>query len=402
MSAMDLDGLSLDLSPDVLAAVDELVELRRDLHAHPELSNQEQRTQRVVRERLDESGIANRPLGGTGVVGLIEGTEPGPVLLLRADMDALPIAEETGLPCCSENDGVMHACGHDAHVAMLLTAARLLARRGLERGTVKLMFQPAEEGGGGAARMIEEGVLDDPAVGSSLAFHVWTMLPIGEVAVTDGPTMASVDGFTLTVHGAGTHAAVPEDGVDPVLITAQIVTAAQSLITRRKSALEPAVLSFTAIRGGAAFNVIPERVEIKGTIRTFAAAVQEQTRAELAELASGIAGSMGGRTELEFFESLAPTVNDPDVAAAIRRTARTVVGDERVGAPPPLMVGEDIGLVQARVPGALALLGCGNPEIGASFPHHHPRFAIDERVLPVGVEIALRYVERELADEATR
>ncbi len=392
-----MDSLQLQISPDVAANLDDLVEIRRDLHAHPELANQEERTGRVVRKFLEGCGIEARSLGGTGVVGLIEGVDPGPVLLLRADMDALPITEQGDLPYRSLNDGVMHACGHDAHVAMLLVTARLLARRGLKRGTVKLMFQPAEEGGGGAARMIEAGVLRDPAVDASLAFHVWSMLPIGEVAVSDGPAMASVDGFTLTVRGAGTHAAAPESGIDPVLIAAQIVTAAQSLITRRKSALDPAVLSFTAIRGGEAFNVIPEQVDLKGTIRAFSVAVRDRVRDELGELVRGIAGAMGGAAELTFFEELIPTVNDPVVAAAVRRVANEVVGDARVSSPPALMVGEDIGLVQDRVPGAIALLGCGNPAINATFPHHHPRFAIDERVLPIGVEIALRHTARFLS-----
>jgi len=291
----------------------------------------------------------------------------------------------------------MHACGHDAHTAALLATAEILASRGLARGSVKLLFQPAEEGGGGAAAAIDDGALEDPAVDAALAFHVWSGLPVGTVAAPDGPVMASVDGFSMRIDGRGAHAATPEEGIDPVPIAAQIVTAAQTAITRRKAARDPAVLSFTAIRAGEAFNVIPSRVDVKGTIRAFAPEVRALVKAELVRIGRGVAEAMGARASFDFFEGLGPTVNDPAVAAAARAIAAEVVGAERIADHPPLMVGEDMGLLLARVPGAMVLLGAADPSGKGAYPHHHPLFDIDERVLPIGVEIATRFAERFVA-----
>jgi amidohydrolase len=392
MKPVELSELGLDLSADVLGALDVLVETRRDLHAHPEVAHQEQRTQQLVLERLEAAGIPAEPCGGTGALGLIEGKAPGKTLLLRADLDALPVAEENDVPYCSQHQGVMHACGHDAHVATLLSVAEILADRGLEQGSVKLMFQPAEEGGGGARAMIEAGALD--GVDGALAFHVWSGIPIGQVAAIDGPILAGLVGFEMTVTGKGTHAALPELGVDPIAVTAQIVTAAQSLVTRQVSPLDAAVLSFTAIHGGEAFNVIPEVVRSKGTIRAFDNAVRLLLRDRLVELARGIAAVAGAQVAFELFEDLIPTVNDPAVAALARDAAVAVVGEAGLVRPEPQLVSEDFALLLERVPGAMVFLGCGNPEVGASFPHHHPRFQIDERVLPIGVEIALGFTDR--------
>jgi amidohydrolase len=325
---------------------------------------------------------------------MIRGREPGKVLLIRADMDALPITEENEVPFKSENDGVMHACGHDAHVAMLITAARLIAKRGLKKGAVKLMFQPAEEGEGGAVKMIEAGILEDPEVDAALAFHVWTPNQIGDIIALGGPVAASVDGFKITIRGKGTHAAMPESGIDPIIIASHIVTAAQTLITRRISPTDPALLSFTTIHGGSAFNIIPEQVEMLGTFRTFTVPVRERLRSELQELASSIARSFGGSATYESLGYNVPTINDSQFASLVRKAAEGIVGQERVMEGAPLMVSEDFGEVLAKVPGALVLLGCGNKEIGADFPHHHPRFSIDERVLPIGVELALECVKQ--------
>ncbi|MCP4601169.1 MAG: amidohydrolase [Proteobacteria bacterium] len=394
MDILDFESLDIRFSSDVVHATDKLIELRRDLHRHPELGNEETRTQRIVLEWLKKEGINARPLGGTGVVGLLEGKRPGKVLLLRADMDALPIAEENDLPFCSERPGIMHACGHDAHTAMLLVLAHLLAGQGIEKGAVKFMFQPAEEGEGGALKMINDGVLQNPKVDACLTFHVWAPYEIGQVSVLDGPQAASIDGFKIRIIGKGTHAAMPESGVDPIHIAAQIITSAQSIITRCIPPLESAVLSFTAINAGSVFNVIPEQADILGTFRTYDEKVRKDLRSALKELSSTIARSWGGKAEYESLVENVSTTNDPAIASLVREAAGRVVGMERIISHPPLMVGEDIGEVQKRIPGALALLGCGNPNIGADFPHHHPRFNIDERVLPIGVEIGLRFVEQ--------
>jgi amidohydrolase len=390
---MKIEIPGVTVSKEVIGEIDGLVELRRRLHRRPELGNHEQETQRLILEILSEAQIESKPMAQTGVVGIIRGKRPGRVVMLRADMDALEIDEETNVTYRSEVSGVMHACGHDAHIAMLLTAARLIKKRGIDQGAVKLMFQPAEEGGGGAGAMIAAGLLENPKVDASLAFHVWTPFAVGQIAALSGPVAASVDGFRIRILGKGTHAAVPEDGVDPVVIAAQIITMAQSLVTRRISSQDPVVLSFGSIKGGSAFNIIPEEVEITGTFRTFDAAVRDRLRKGLQELVVSVSEAFGGRAEYESFVEHVPVINDPEIAGLARRVAVGVVGEDRVIEPRPLMVGEDIGEVQERVPGALVLLGCGNKEIQADFPHHHPKFNIDERVLPIGVECALRFVD---------
>ncbi len=388
------ERIGVEISDDVAGVFDEMVATRRDLHAHPELAHEERRTQRVILERLESLGIPASPLAGTGVSALIEGREPGPVLLLRADMDALPIVEAADPPYRSLHDGAMHACGHDAHVAILLGAARVLASRGLERGAVKLIFQPAEEGGGGAAKMIRAGALSDPVPDGALALHVWSPLASGEIAIIDGPMMASVDGFELTVRGEGTHAATPELGVDPIAIAAQIVTSSQALISRRTAAFDPAVLSFTAVHGGEAFNVIPPEVRLRGTIRAFDPDVRERLRLGL-ELTARSAAETGGATvRIVYREDLPPLINDAGVAAELREIAVDILKESPPADPRPVMVGEDFGLVLEEIPGAMALLGCGDPEADEVFPHHHPRFDIDERALAVGAELLVRAAGR--------
>ncbi|MDJ0765659.1 MAG: M20 family metallopeptidase [Myxococcota bacterium] len=387
------------ISDDVRIATEDLISLRREFHQHPELGLEEHRTQQRVLAWLAACGIEANPIAGTGVVSTISGMKTGRVILLRADMDALPIEEAGDCPFKSERTGVMHACGHDAHMAMLLVLARILKEGGIKAGTVKLMFQPAEEGGGGALKMIKAGILKDPDVDASLTFHVWTPFPVGQVCALDGPMAASVDGFRITVKGKGTHAATPEDGVDPVAIAAQIITSAQVLVTRRIRPSQPVVLTFTAVESGQAFNVIPGEARILGTFRTFDEAVRRTVRNGLKTLASGIARSFGGEATYESLVDHIPVINAPSIAALARQVSADVVGQERLILPPPLMVGEDIGEIQHRVPGALVALGAGNPSIGAEFPHHHPQFAIDEQVLPIGVEIGLRFVQRYLGDD---
>ncbi len=384
--------LNIDISGDVASLIHEVTEIRRAIHRHPELGFQETRTQQLVLETLAACGIEASPMAGTGVAGLIRGRRPGKVLLLRADMDALPVAEAAEVPWRSRVQGKMHACGHDAHTAMLLGAAKILAARGLDAGSVRLMFQPAEEGAGGALRMVEEGILGDPPVDGAVGFHVWTGFPAGMVMIRPGPVAASVDGFKLTVLGRGTHGATPEDGVDPVSIAAQIITSAQALVTRRIGARHRAVLSFTALNGGNVFNIIPETVEILGTFRTFDPKVRGRLRRDLEALARSIAASYGGDIRYETTTDNAPVVNDPKITELVRAAARDLVGSDRIITPEPLMVGEDFCEVSERVPSAFAWLGAGFPDTD-NYPHHHPRFTIDEQVLPVGVELAVRTAE---------
>lgn len=387
---VDIDSLKLSLSDEVREATDDLVTLRREIHRFPELGFQENRTQKLVLDHLAASGIRGEPMAGTGVTALIEGSRPGPVLLIRADMDALPVDEACDIPWKSEHAGVMHACGHDAHTAMLLTAARIIAKGGLDAGAVRLMFQPAEEGQGGALAMINAGILEHPKVDAALGFHVWSGYDTGLVVTEAGPVAASVDGFRLTVHGKGAHAATPEDGIDPVVIASQIITTAQSLVTRRKRPVDPVVLSFTAVNGGSAFNVIPEKVEILGTFRTFDEGVRTRLRADLIALANAAATPFDAKIAYETISETIPVFNDPELTALARATATQVVGAERILIPSPLLVGEDFGEVLHRVPGTFVVLGCGDTALSTRYPHHHPRFNVDERALPIGVEIAVR------------
>jgi amidohydrolase len=384
--------LGVTLSPEVIDILPSLLAWRRAFHAEPELSGEERHTQASVLSALAKCGVRAEGKAGTGVVGLIEGPKPGPVVLLRADMDALPIDEANDVDYRSARPGVMHACGHDAHMAILLGAAKLLAAAPPSRGAVKLMFQPAEERADGARRMLDAGVLEAPKVDAALAFHVWSGFDIGTVAALDGPAMAAVDSFTVTVRGKGGHAAMPEECADPILAAAHLITAAQALISRRKAAHDPAVLSFTAVHSGAAHNVIPDHAELWGTLRTLAPDTRAALWQALCNLTDGVAKGLGVTADIQRVEDLAPTLNDPKIAALVRRLASDVVGPDRVISPKPLLGGEDMGLVLARVPGAMVWLGCKNPAQDAVYAHHHPRFAIDERVLPVGVELALAFV----------
>lgn len=388
---MDLNRLLL--SDRVRDAQAELIGLRRRFHAMPELSGLERQTQQTIMQLLSESGLRPVSRADTGVICRIDGRQAGPVILMRADLDGLAVEEQTGLAFASRNPGCMHACGHDAHLAMALVAARLLAAKPPERGAVVLAFQPAEELGQGAARMIAEGLLSEQAIDLALAFHVWSGLPLGRVVCQAGAAMASVDSFALNVHGSGTHAARPEDGIDPIPIAAQIVSAAQSLISRRKPPGRPAVLSFTAISGGSAFNVIPEAVRLQGTLRCFDSALRDRMLGELRSLAAGLAEALGASVGFESFEQLPPLENDPIVAARVRQVAAGFLGEQAVAPDEPLMAGEDFGLFLQRVPGAMVLLGCADPNSGQAHPHHHPRFDLDERVLNIGLELWLRLVE---------
>jgi amidohydrolase len=389
-----MESLQVNLEPDVQAVVPELVTLRRRLHQYPELGFKEVETQKLIIEALETWGIERRVMGRTGVVADITGELPGPVLLIRGDMDALPIQEQGDRPYKSVRSGIMHACGHDAHTAMLLTTAKLLKARGVKKGTVRCMFQPAEEGDGGAVEMVKEGVLKNPRVDGALGFHVWSGFDVGRIASLDGPVTASVDGFRIVIEGRGTHAATPEAGVDPVLIAAHFITAAQSLVTRRISPKAPAVLSFTALNAGTAFNIIPEQAEILGTFRTLDVSVRNRLRTDLIRLAESIADSFDATVRYESIAESLPTVNAPKMAALGREIAAEIVGESRLYDFEPPMVGEDFSEILDRVPGVFITLGCQNAAAGAIYPHHHPKFDIDERVLPIGVACALKFADR--------
>ena len=382
----------------ILSAADarELVEIRRDLHAHPEVAFEETRTAAFVAERLRGLGLEPRTgVGRTGVVATVRGGRPGRTVLLRADMDALPIQEENDVPYRSGIDGRMHACGHDCHVAGLLGVAKQLVRQapGL-RGAVKLCFQPAEEQGGGALGMIADGVLRDPSVDAAFGVHVWQDLEVGKVGVTRGGWMASVDEFTVTVTGRGAHAAAPQQGIDPVVALAHVITALQTIASRSTDPLLEVVVSVTQVRAGSAFNIIPESAWMNGTVRVFDLALWKELPGRFERIVQGVAGALGCRAEVVYQRFNLPTVNDPAMAELAHEAAAEVVGRENVVTHIRTMGGEDFSAFLHEVPGAFLAIGSRNESKGLTHMHHHPRFDVDEGSIEIGAEVLLRVARR--------
>lgn len=380
----------------------ELVATRRDLHRHPELGFEETRTAGVVAERLRGLGIEVRSgVARTGVVGVIRGGvsttgEPTRTVLLRADMDALPIQEENEHDFCSTVPGRMHACGHDGHTAILLGVARLLVED-RPPGNVVLAFQPAEEKPGGAKPMIEAGVLENPPVDAAFGLHLWSNLPVGTVGTNPGALMAGAAEFRLTIRGRGGHAALPHQAVDAVVVASQIVVALQTLVSRETDPLDSAVVTVGSIHGGTTFNVIAERAVLEGTVRAFDDDCRERLRDRIAGLAQGVAGAMGAEATLEWTPHYPATVNDPAMTALVAREAAAVVGEGNVFTDIRTMGAEDMSYFLRAVPGCFFFVGAANAERGITAPHHSPRFDIDEAALPIGAAILDRAARAFLA-----
>jgi amidohydrolase len=357
--------------------------LRRDFHRHPELGFHEVRTAGVVARELTELGLeVTTGIAETGVVALIEGDRPGGVALLRFDMDALPIQEQTGAPYASQNPGVMHACGHDGHTAVGLTVARLLnSHRHELSGSVKLVFQPAEEGDGGAERMMAEGIFENPHVDVALALHLWNERPVGWLGITDGPTMAAAEIFHIELTGRGGHGAIPNLAIDPVLASAQIITALQGIVARNVSPLETAVVSVTSLHTGEAFNVIPARASMQGTIRTFSPQVRQRVLGRFQQIVEGVGAAMECEVDCQVRSISPAVVNDAEMASRVRNAARQVLPDSRIEAEYRTMGAEDMAFMLQKLPGCFFFIGSANPDHGLDAPHHHPRFDFDERAL---------------------
>ena len=373
---------------------DSLIATRRDLHQHPELGNQESRTSTLVAERLQASGYqVTTGVGNTGVVG-VRGSG-GRCVLLRADMDALPVQEANEVPYKSRHPGKMHACGHDGHVAIGLEVARRLGAATLP-GTVKFAFQPAEEISDGAQAMIRAGILDRPKVDAAFGIHLWNDIPAGTIGIMPGPVMASVDEFEITITGRGGHAAAPHQTVDPVLTAAHVITALQSVISRRRDPFEEGVLSVTQVSAGHAFNVIPGTAELRGTIRTFGGRLWEEAPKLVEEITKGVAASFGAAADVRFRRHTRPLVNDAAMTGLMRDVAADVVGAGNIRSDVRTMGGEDMSFFLASVPGCFAFVGSATPGRQAS-PHHSPTFDIDESALAIGVELlsrtAVRFLE---------
>jgi len=363
--------------------------LRRDFHRHPEVGFQEVRTAGIVCQELNElclevtTGVAK-----TGVVGLLETPRPGPVVLVRFDMDALPIIEETGAEYTSQNPGVMHACGHDGHTAIGLSVARLLSKRIDElSGAVKFVFQPAEEGLGGAEGMIAEGVLVNPRPDITLALHLWNEKPVGWFGVTPGPLMAASEVFQIRLEGKGGHGALPHLAVDPILAASQIVSALQSISARNISPLKSAVVSVTSINAGETFNVIPQTLEMKGTIRTFEKDIRQVVIERFREIVQGVGETMGCQVEIDLQLLTPAVVNDPVITQRVYEEGKRIFPDAFFDTSIRTMVSEDMAYMMEDIPGCYFLVGSANPAKGLDAPHHHPRFDIDEEALPNGVAL---------------
>jgi len=373
---------------------EKLVAWRRDFHRHPELGYAEERTAGIVAAHLEGLGYrVQTGVGRTGVVGVLEGARSGPVVMVRFDMDALPITEETGAEYASTIPGRMHACGHDGHVAMGMALAELLTTyQDRMSGTVKLIFQPAEEGGNGAEAMIRDGALEDPRPDVFLAAHIWTDRPVGSVDITPGPVMAAAERWTCTVHGQGGHGALPHQTVDPIVAAAYMVTALQTVVSRNVSPLETAVVTVGAIHGGDAFNVIPAQVEMTGTIRTYEPSAREVVLRRVREVLEGVASACGARAELEITPLTPAVINDYAVTSVVRRAAEAVLGPERVTSGERTMGSEDAAFFMRQVPGCYFFIGAANPARGLGAPHHNPRFDFDEEAMEIGLAILAQAV----------
>jgi amidohydrolase len=386
--ATDLEGR---LRAEVDRTRESVIETRRAFHRHPELSEQEHDTAGVLARRSADLGFTVRTgIGGTGVVADLDSGRPGPMLMLRADMDALPVLERgDGRVATSETPGVMHACGHDGHMAMTLGAATaLVALQDTWSGRLRLCFQPAEETASGAVPMIDAGAAE--GVDRVLGIHLWAPLETGRVAVKSGVIFGSADSFRVTITGRGGHGGMPHTSIDPVVTTAQVILAIQTIISRETSPFSPAVITIGRVSAGTAFNVIADSAELLGTTRALEASERERLLRRVAEVASAVAAGNGAEATFEHSAGCPPVVCDADTAELVRRAAAATVGDDHVDLAVPITVGDDIACFLERAPGCYFLVGAGHPERGPVPPHHSAYFDIDEAALPIGVETLVR------------
>ena len=386
-----------DLHDDIARRAPTMVARRRHFHMHPELSFEEHETAATIAAALHEAGLeVTEGVGKTGVVGLLTGTAPGaesgPTLLVRADIDALPVTEENDVEYRSQAPGKMHACGHDAHTAIALTLADVLAnRRGQLAGRVKFAFQPAEEKVGGADPMIADGVMKNPDVDGVIGLHVWSPGPVGDISLQTGSVMASADEIHLIVRGRAGHGAMPHQAIDPVLVAAQIIVALQTLVSREVDPLHTAVLTFGAIHGGTLGNIIADEVVLAGTLRTYDQADRDYLQRRIGEVANGVAGAMRATVDYRVGAGCRVAVNDPQMTDLIRRAAIATIGPEHLpGGDNRISASDDMASFLAAAPGCYFFLGAANAARGITAPHHSPRFDIDEACLPIGVETMAR------------
>lgn len=367
-----------------------VINLRREFHMHPELGLQEFRTSARVKEELDKMGISYIASAGTGVVATIEGSREGKTIALRADMDALQVCEMNDIPYKSQNEGVMHACGHDGHTAMLLGAARVLCEMRDEiEGTIKLVFQPSEESVQGAKLMIEEGILE--GVDGAFAIHLWADMPLGRISLEEGPRMASADIFRIIVKGRGGHGSMPHQGVDAVVAASAIVMNLQSIASRETTPMEPTVVSVGTMRAGTRFNVIAKEAVLEGTTRSFNTEIRKSFPVMMERIAKSTAEVYRAEALLEYTFGTAPTINDPECAKLGQGSVEKLFGRDTLMKQEKVTGGEDFAFFLEKVPGAIAFLGARNEDNGAAYPHHHERFNIDEDSLEIGTALYVQY-----------
>lgn len=381
----------IDLKKRVREYKDLTITLRRDLHRIPETAYTEEKTSRYVAAYLRTLGLEVKTgIARYGVVGLMKGANPGKTLMIRADMDALAITEETGLDFASTHEGVMHACGHDAHMSMVLTAATILNQmKDHLKGNIKFLFQPAEEGPGGAGAMIDEGVMENPHVDYAVGCHVWPGIPEGTIGVKPGPLMAAMDRFNLNIIGRGGHGAMPHQCVDALEVGCQVVSALQRMVSRQMDPITPAVVTVGSFHAGNAFNVIPGKAEMCGTTRTFDRAVWKTLPQRMERIVKGVCESMGASYELDYMHGYSPLVNNGEVSLVVRECAEAVVGKGQVVEPAPTMGGEDMALFLEKAKGCFFFLGVGRK---GSAPLHNGRFDFNENMLSSGVETYCRTI----------
>jgi amidohydrolase len=384
-----------------------LIETRRYLHQHPELSNREEKTAQYIAEKLRAFGLdeVKTNVGKYGVVGLLKGKQPGPVVAVRADMDALPIQETIDVPYKSQNAGVKHACGHDVHMTVQLGVAEILSKhRNLINGTIKFIFQPAEEGApageeGGAKMMIAEGALDNPKPSAIFGLHVMPNIEVGQVGYNVGAAMASADRINITIRGKKVHGAYPHDGVDAIVVAAECISALQSIRSRRINTQDPLVITIGSIHGGNRFNIIADEVKLEGTMRTLSEDARTKAKAMIDQTLKGITAAYGATYELNIPPSVNPvTYNDPKLVEATLPTMKRLLGEKNLIVPNPQMGAEDFSLFQQVIPGFFYFLGVGNKSKGITAMIHTPEFDADEEALVIGTKVMsnvlLDYLDR--------
>ncbi|MDQ7026535.1 MAG: M20 family metallopeptidase [Anaerolineae bacterium] len=381
--------MTIDFRAIAEAMREELVARRRDFHQHPETAFEEVRTAGIVAKELQQLGLeVQTGVGKTGVIGILDGDKEGPTVLVRADMDALPVTEANETDYVSQTAGKMHACGHDGHTAVALGVAKLFSQhRDKLKGRIKFVFQPAEEIGAGAKAMIADGALQNPKPDVSLGLHLWNSVPLGKVGIADGPIMAAPSIFEITIHGKGGHGAMPDETIDPLVCAAQMVMAFQTIASRNASPFDQLALSVTQIITGTAKNIIPDSAYLSGTFRWFTPQIRDMVDKRMREIAEHTAAAMGCTADIQIAHQANPVVNHPEVSGIVRGAFKKIGIDEADMLHERTTAAEDVGEFMTDIPGMFFFVGSANEERGLNYPHHHPRFDFDEDALPLSVAL---------------